>query len=47
MLDRPRATVEHEQPRLVAAVEWTLRDELWRQLVLKLGRPHADIRSEH
>jgi hypothetical protein len=47
VLDRSRRTVEDEQPGLVATIERTLSDELGRQLVFKLGRPHADIRNEH
>ena len=42
----PRRTPEDEEPRFVAAAERPLGDELLRQLVVKLGRLHADIRVE-
>jgi hypothetical protein len=46
VLDHPSRAVENEQPRLVPALERTLGDELWGELVIKLRRPHADIRNE-
>ena len=46
VLDRPVRAVEDEQPRLVPALQRTLRDELRGELVVKLRRPHADIRIE-
>ena len=39
-------SVEHEQPRVFPSLEGRLRDQLGRQLVIKLGRLHADIRDE-
>jgi hypothetical protein len=44
VLDRPSSTIENEQAGLVATVERTLSDQLGGQLVVKLGRLHADIR---
>jgi hypothetical protein len=46
MLDGAGRTAENEQPRLVSALQRTLRDELRGELVVKLRRPHADIRVE-
>jgi hypothetical protein len=46
VLDDPGHSVEYEQSRLVPALEWTLGDELRGELVIKLKRPHADIRDE-
>ena len=46
VLDRSVRAVEDEQPRLVPTLQRTLRDELRGELVVKLRRPHADIRIE-
>src|SRR5258708_1116177 len=44
MVDRFGFGIEHEQPSLVAAGQWLLRDQFFGQFVVEFRKPH--LRSE-